>query len=73
MVHSTMMFDAYLVVLLAEKDVLTDGQTDRLTDGQTDICISRAAFAAENIILGVFMNFIPLLNIHTILSGSLES
>ena len=44
MVHSTMMFDAYLVVLLAEKDVLTDG----LTDWQTDICISRAAFAAEN-------------------------
>ena len=38
------MFDAYLVDLLAQKDVLTDGQTD----GQTDICISRAAFAAEN-------------------------
>ena len=29
------MFDAYLVDLLAEKDVLTDGQTDRLTDGRT--------------------------------------
>ena len=26
-----MMFDAYLVDLLAQKDVLTDGQTDRQT------------------------------------------
>ena len=30
------MFDAYLVDLLAEKDVLTDGHTDRQMDGQTD-------------------------------------
>ena len=30
-----MMFDAYLVDLLAQKDVLTDGQTDRWTDRQT--------------------------------------
>ena len=34
-VPSTMMFDAYLVDLLAQKDVLTD----RLTDRQMDICI----------------------------------
>ena len=40
------MFDADLVDLLAQKNVLTDG----LTDGQTDICISWAAFAAENTI-----------------------
>ena len=38
------MFDGYLVDLLAQKDVLTDWLTDR----QTDICISWAAFAAEN-------------------------
>ena len=31
-VTSTMMFDAYLVDLLAQKDVLTDRLTDRLTD-----------------------------------------
>ena len=29
------MFDAYLVDLLAEKDVLTDRLSDRLTDGRT--------------------------------------
>ena len=27
-----------------------DRQTDGQTDGQTDICISRAAFAAENVL-----------------------
>ena len=47
-----MMYDAYLLVLLALKEVVThtqtDGQTDRQTDRQTDICLSRAAFAAEN-------------------------
>ena len=40
-----MMYDAYLLVLLALKEVVTHTQTD----GQTDICLSRAAFAAENI------------------------
>ena len=30
-----MMFDAYLVDLLAQKDVLTDGLTDRRTDRRT--------------------------------------
>ena len=47
-----MMYDAYLLVLLALKEVVThtqtDGQTDGQTDRQTDICLSRAAFAAEN-------------------------
>ena len=55
-----MMYDAYLLVLLALKEVVThrqtdgrtDGQTDGRTDGRTDrrtdICLSRAAFAAEN-------------------------
>ena len=28
--------------------MLTDGQTDGQTDRQTDICLSWAAFAAEN-------------------------
>ena len=31
-----------------KKISVTDRQTDRLTDRLTDICISRAAFAAEN-------------------------
>ena len=44
----TIVFDAYLVDLEALKDMATDRQTDRRTDGLTDICISRAAFAAEN-------------------------
>ena len=35
MVPRIMMFDAYLVDLLALKDVLTDGQTDGRTDRQT--------------------------------------
>ena len=39
------MFDAYLLDLLAQKDVVTDRQTDR----QTDISISWAAFAAEKV------------------------
>ena len=39
------MFDAYLVDLLAQKDVLTDRQTD----WRTDNCISWAAFAAEKV------------------------
>ena len=43
-----MMYDAYLLVLLALKEVVTHTQTDGRTDGQTDICLSRAAFAAEN-------------------------
>ena len=44
-----MMYDAYLLVLLALKEVVTHTHThtDRRTDGQTDICLSRAAFAAE--------------------------
>ena len=42
------MYDAYLLVLLALKEVVTHTQTDRRTDGQTDICLSKAAFAAEN-------------------------
>ena len=44
-----MIYDAYLLVLLALKEVVTHTHTDRQTDGQTDICLSRAAFAAENI------------------------
>ena len=40
-----MMYDAYLLVLLALKEVVTHTHTQ--TDGQTDICLSRAAFAAE--------------------------
>ena len=43
------MFDAYLVDLLAQKDVQTDRQTDWLTDWQMAICISWAAFTAENV------------------------
>ena len=45
------MFDAYLVDLLAQKDVLTDWQTDRLTD----ICVSWAAFAAEKHVMNVLV------------------
>ena len=44
LVPSSMMFDVYFVDLLALKEVMTDWQTDRLTD----ICLSWAAFAAEN-------------------------
>ena len=42
------MFNAYLVHLLALKEVETDRQTDWRTDGRTDNCLSWAAFAAEN-------------------------
>ena len=44
-----MMYDAYLLVLLALKEVVTDtqtdGQTDRRTDGQTDRRTDRRTFA----------------------------
>ena len=45
LVPSSMMFDVYLVDLLALKEVMTDWQTDWLTD----ICLSWAAFVAKNI------------------------
>ena len=46
-VPNTMMFDAYLVDLLAFKKV----ETHRLTDRLADIWVSWAAFAAENWLL----------------------